>query len=56
MLQYIIVKNPEAVKTKYFGASDWTYNRDEAVKFSSMAAAKRVIHGLTCRTCEVVTA
>lgn len=56
MLQYIIVKNPEAVKTKYFGASDWTYNRDEAVRFASLGEANRLIRDLICRTCAVVTA
>ena len=56
MFEYIIIKNPEAVKTKYFGPTDWTYNRDEAVKFPSLIKARNVIKGLTCRTCEVVTA
>lgn len=55
MFQYIIVKNPEAVKTKYFGKDDWTYNRDEAVKFSSIVNARHIIKDLTCHTCEIVT-
>lgn len=56
MAEYIIVKNPEAVKTKYFGAKDWTYNRDEAVRFSSVLNALRVMNDLHCRTCEAVRA
>lgn len=55
-IHYIIIKNPEAAKTKYFGAQDWTYNRDEAVRFEVSADAIRVIKAIACKTATWVSA
>jgi len=55
-MSFIIIKNPEAAKTKYFGAKDWTYNRDEAVKLESMADAMRIIKAIDCKTASWVNA
>lgn len=49
-MQYIIIKNPNAKKPKYFAAEDWTDNRDEAVRFESQAKAMSVIKGLISKT------
>jgi len=55
-IHYIIIKNPEAAKTKYFGATDWTYNRDEAVRFEGMSDAMRTIKAIACATASAATA
>lgn len=56
MTHYIIIKNPEAAKTKYFGAKGWTYDRKEAVRLEGLVDANRVIKNLICQTACAVSA
>lgn len=55
-MQCIIIKNPNAKKLKYFGATDWTENKAEAVLFEGSVDALRVIKAITCKTATWVSA